>query len=304
MADLAVVKVAWTLPRGETVEVPMEVRVPPAGSEDPGPRFVGHVSDETATALGQLVRRLVLERFGPRHSIDRVLAAIEGLARPSAETQRSLEFQDTKLLYVPGLRTKPIWDVAEVPPLAQFTPQWTAMAAEWTAASHLLRPADAGRLVEMARARLIAVGRWDQFHIHLSGEEVGETARLCPTTAAAVRALGKQVRVGRCYFSAMGPKAVVHRHCGPHNARLRFHLGLIAPDGAELAVHDLKYRWRAGEGFLFDDSYWHEARNDADTDRVVLILDFIHPDLSPVEWNALSAVLWLLETAQRSLLAG
>ena len=41
--------------------------------------------------------------------------------------------------------------------------------------------------------------------------------------------------------------------------------------------------WREGEFFVFDDSFEHEVWHRGDVDRVVLLINFWHPDLPESE---------------------
>jgi len=49
-------------------------------------------------------------------------------------------------------------------------------------------------------------------------------------------------------------------------------------------------RWKVGEVLIFDDSIEHEARNDSDELRVVLIFDVWNPLLSPGERDMVRAL--------------
>ena len=71
-------------------------------------------------------------------------------------------------------------------------------------------------------------------------------------------------------------------YCGPTNARLRAHLGLVVPEGdCRIRVGDAPPRpWVTGEVLLFDDSFEHEVWNETDAARLVLIVDLWHPDLA------------------------
>jgi aspartyl/asparaginyl beta-hydroxylase (cupin superfamily) len=287
------VHLPWKLPRGETVTLPIEARVPPSTPDAPPVRLVGAVSDATVAALVSLVRRIVLERFGLGYDFERIVHAIETLARPSDAVREHLKDQDTKMLYVPGLTSQPVWDVSAFPWLADLERAADAITAEFLAAREAL-------MLERAQPHLLDAGRWDQFHVQLHGVELEATARLCPRTAEAIRALARHLPLGRCYVSCMTPGTVIRPHCGPHNARIRMHLGLVTPDGAELGVMQHRHRWRAGECFMFDDSFWHHAHNASDRERIVLIVDFVHPDLTPPERACVAPVLSLLDAAQRA----
>jgi aspartyl/asparaginyl beta-hydroxylase (cupin superfamily) len=49
--------------------------------------------------------------------------------------------------------------------------------------------------------------------------------------------------------------------------------------------------WRPGEAFVFDDTIEHEAWNDSDELRVVLIVDLWAPALSVAERQAVAAII-------------
>jgi aspartyl/asparaginyl beta-hydroxylase (cupin superfamily) len=54
---------------------------------------------------------------------------------------------------------------------------------------------------------------------------------------------------------------------------LRTHLGLVCPEGCWIKVDNESYTWKAGKAVLFNDMLLHEAANESDEDRVVLIVD-------------------------------
>jgi aspartate beta-hydroxylase len=58
-----------------------------------------------------------------------------------------------------------------------------------------------------------------------------------------------------------------------------------------LRAGDEQRAWRIGECLVFDDSFVHEAWNDSDQTRVVLILDAWNPHLSEAEREALSTAI-------------
>ena len=52
---------------------------------------------------------------------------------------------------------------------------------------------------------------------------------------------------------------------------------------AAIALASIERRWQVGETLIFDDTIEHEARNDSDELRVVLIFDLWNPLLIPTE---------------------
>ena len=65
------------------------------------------------------------------------------------------------------------------------------------------------------------------------------------------------------------------------------HLPLIVPPGCGFRVGGETREWREGEAFAFDDTIEHEAWNDSDQLRAVLIFDVWNPHLTELERNLL-----------------
>jgi aspartyl/asparaginyl beta-hydroxylase (cupin superfamily) len=60
--------------------------------------------------------------------------------------------------------------------------------------------------------------------------------------------------------------------------------------GCWIKVADEKRRWENGKAIVFDTSFTHSTGNFTDDERLVLIIDFWHPDLSEKERRALEFV--------------
>jgi aspartate beta-hydroxylase len=67
------------------------------------------------------------------------------------------------------------------------------------------------------------------------------------------------------------------------NTRLTVHLPLIVPPGCRFRVGGETREWRLGTAWVFDDTIEHEAWNDSDGPRAILIFDVWNPQLSPLE---------------------
>lgn len=128
--------------------------------------------------------------------------------------------------------------------------------------------------------------RWSAYPLWRHGEEVaGHTAR-CPATAQALRGADMadiEAHSPNAMFSALAPHTHIPPHHGETNARIVVHLPLIVPDGCRYRVGFEERNWRVGEILAFDDTIEHEARNDSDELRVVLIFDVWNPLLSSAE---------------------
>jgi aspartate beta-hydroxylase len=128
--------------------------------------------------------------------------------------------------------------------------------------------------------------RWSGYMLWNNGTPVAEHLQRCPRTVQVLQQVGQADIDGMCpnaMFSALAPHTHIPPHTGDTNARLVVHLPLIVPDNCLYRVGFEQRRWNVGEVLIFDDSIEHEARNDSDELRVVLIFDIWNPLLSEGE---------------------
>jgi aspartyl/asparaginyl beta-hydroxylase (cupin superfamily) len=92
-------------------------------------------------------------------------------------------------------------------------------------------------------------------------------------------------------FSLLAPHTHIPPHTGVANVRLVSHLALIVPQGCGFRVGATTIEWKVGKAFVFDDTIEHEAWNDSDELRVVLIFDLWAPSLRPSERDAIARVI-------------
>ena len=135
--------------------------------------------------------------------------------------------------------------------------------------------------------------RWSAFHLLKDGAPVAANAAQCPRTMALLGGAPQPEQAGRtptAMFSLLKPKTRIPPHVGVSNARLVTHLPLIVPPGCGFRVANETRQWVPGHAWVFDDTIEHEAWNDSDKLRVVLIFDIWHPHLSPAERAMISAM--------------
>ncbi|WP_308910608.1 aspartyl/asparaginyl beta-hydroxylase domain-containing protein [Pseudokordiimonas caeni] len=134
--------------------------------------------------------------------------------------------------------------------------------------------------------------RWNAYFLWHHGTRVEEACARCPATAAALDAVPRSTIPGRAptaFFSLLAPKSKIPPHTGVTNTRAIVHLPLIVPAGCAFRVGGETRPWVEGEAFAFDDTIEHEAWNDSDELRAVLIFDVWNPHLTTDEQALLSA---------------
>jgi aspartate beta-hydroxylase len=134
---------------------------------------------------------------------------------------------------------------------------------------------------------------WSAFHLYKMGEIVAENAAKCPKTMALMDGAPTPVQPGRtpaAMFSLLKPKTRIPPHTGVSNVRLVTHVPLIIPEGCGFRVGNTTRQWEPGNAWVFDDTIEHEAWNDSDKLRVVLIFDIWHPQLNTTEREMITAM--------------
>jgi aspartyl/asparaginyl beta-hydroxylase (cupin superfamily) len=121
---------------------------------------------------------------------------------------------------------------------------------------------------------------WDQ-----SKRQDAHLAR-CPRTVEAV-SRAPQVDIPgygpTAFFSILEPHTRIPAHTGVTNTRVTVHLPLIVPPGCRFRVGGEVREWEVGKAWVFDDTIEHEACNDSDLPRAILIFDVWNPQLTALE---------------------
>jgi aspartyl/asparaginyl beta-hydroxylase (cupin superfamily)/Tfp pilus assembly protein PilF len=142
-------------------------------------------------------------------------------------------------------------------------------------------------------AELTNSPRWSAFHLYNMGKLIEENAAQCPGTMRTLAGAPQPDQPGRtpsAMFSLLKPKTRILGPTGVTNVRLVTHLPLIVPEGCGFRVGNDTRQWVPGRAWVFDDTIEHEAWNDSNQLRVVLIFDIWHPQLSPAERELITAL--------------
>ncbi|MFQ5347398.1 MAG: aspartyl/asparaginyl beta-hydroxylase domain-containing protein [Rhodothalassiaceae bacterium] len=203
--------------------------------------------------------------------------------------RRQIYFQQPEFFYFPGLPQVQFYERQAfdwVPALeAQtecFVPEAKAILEEDDGAFQPYLHAKA-HTPRLNQTPLYDNVNWSACYLIREGEVVEANARRCPRIMSALKKVplcdvdGKMPSV---LFSLLRPRTRIEPHHGLFNTRLICHLPLIVPDRCYLRVGNETREWRKGEMLIFDDSIEHEAVNDSDELRVILLFDIWRPEFS------------------------
>ena len=273
-------------------QLPPEGRLPPAMS-----KAVEHARRKAAEHQAAIEEQL----------ISAIPAGLEPIERKRVEhfvsnrSRRTRHFhQEPTDFHYPGLPEIEFHDRASFPELQELEAASDTIRREFDA----LIAAEATQMVPYIEyPEHVPIGQWRELNknrdwtaIHLlqNGRRVEANARHCPATMKAIAALPQPHVPGaspNAMFSLLAPKTRIPPHTGVANTRLVCHLALIVPPGCGFRVGASTREWEVGKSFVFDDTIEHEAWNESDELRVVLIVDLWPPALGQAEREAVAAVI-------------
>ena len=128
--------------------------------------------------------------------------------------------------------------------------------------------------------------RWSVYYLWREGRAVEQHQSRCPRTTDLLSRIPRLDVPGAgptAFFSMLQPRTSIPGHVGVTNSRLIVHLPLVIPSGCRFRVGSETRPWVTGTAWVFDDTIDHEAWNDSDEERAILIFDVWNPFMTEAE---------------------
>ena len=209
--------------------------------------------------------------------------------------------QEPLFFHYPRLPAIPFYDRSHFPWLEELDRATDLVASEMRVALDSAGEAELAPYIQYPRGapvnqwgELNHSRRWSSYFLWKDGQRQDQACARCPQTAALLERLPVCRQPGyapTAMFSALEARTHIPPHTGSTNVRLLAHLPLLLPGPARFRVGNETRKWRMGEAWVFDDTIEHEAWNDADALRVILIFDVWNPLLTAVERELVNALL-------------
>jgi hypothetical protein len=266
-------------------------------------------TDVEHALAGYLMRA---ERDFGRKTLSRVSRAFELATSGEATVLPSL--QAPRLFYFPGLTASTFFapeSHAELQQVRQalerlFVPirrEYLQFVSEddLLAYPEQVEQARTLRLGTPEEGMLLPRHKWGTFSLRLKGRPVDRGIQQCPSAGHLIEILSPSLAAdGAIFYSVLAPGVHIPPHHDATNARITCHLGVVIPEGCALmAGNEVRY-WEEGRCLFFDASFRHEAWNTGGTNRVCLIVDLWHPDLSTLERQVLTDMQGIIERGAAS----
>ena len=214
-----------------------------------------------------------------------------------AAGKQPVYLQEPTSFYFPGLPQVPWYPRDTFPWVVELeaaVPQLRAEIEQVLADEQGLEPYVQDQPDRASRGHsLLNDARWSAFHLWKGGERVEENARRCPFIMRLLELLPVPVikrRSPMALISILRPGTHIPPHHGMLNTRLICHIPLVVPPGCRLRVGGETREVAEGKAMIFDDSFEHEAWNDGDSVRAVLLFEIWRPEISEDEKVALTAM--------------
>jgi hypothetical protein len=251
---------------------------------------------QAAVAAAEARFESELENVLARRGIDAVPRRFaEALAIASGK--QPLYLQQPTSFYFPGLPQQAWYSRDSFPWVAELESAASLMRAEIEqvlADEQGIEPYVQEEAKRASRAHsLLNDARWSAFHLFKHGERVEENAARCPLIMRLLELLPIPKIEGRspmALISILNPGTHIPPHHGMINTRLICHIPLVVPTGCRLRVGAETREVVEGQAMIFDDSFEHEAWNDGDSARAVLLFEIWRPEISEDEKVALTAM--------------
>lgn len=242
-------------------------------------------------------------------SLDRITEGIR-LGRDQPRNQNMAlspsSAQYPTVLLIPHLTTRPLLTDMHNSACSYMEEMVDVIASEFQSAPrcHLWNHNDVeGTAAPWKVLQLMNQGQWIHHGNNDEDFQLESLSELFPQTIQAVQRLENLLQscvFGNVFFSRIQSGSRIAPHCGPTNVRHRLHLTIALEDVSSscvLHVREECMRWRQRRAFVFDDSLLHSveyenniqgnSRRSNESERVVLIVDLWHPELTSSERTAI-----------------
>lgn len=213
--------------------------------------------------------------------------------------RKTVFLQEPQHLYFPELPQKQFYDKTEFSWSQSLEARWKDIQKELLEIlsddqffSPYLQSED--HIPNSAATPLANSMDWSSLYLIKDGNAVPENQAMFPVTMAALKSVDLCKTGGgtpSVLFSRLKPGTHIPPHSGMLNMRLICHLPIIVPGDCRIRVGNKFHEWEEGKLVIFDDTIEHEAWNDSDKDRFVLLFDVWRPEITSRERQLLDILI-------------
>jgi len=208
------------------------------------------------------------------------------------------DWQQTPQIWVPGLRSQPIWprETWKDLPICDLLESNFQTIKEEVDRALKQDPEDVG--LEDTYRFLYEKGEWSQILLYNGRKFTRECDGVMPKTCALLRQWLPS-KPGFPWTSDQNEQVLVLKmkkgtnvelHSGPSNNILNIHIGISGLDGARLTVAGKDYKWEEGKVIAWDGSYDHQidCLECKEEERIIMMVRYMHPDMTAEHYKGIA----------------
>lgn len=192
------------------------------------------------------------------------------------------------LFFLPGLSSSPVWNEKDFNSCSTLKENYQIIKEEYlNAFKNSLLISDYS---VKDNEHKLHKGQWNWYSYIQKGKINTSFESIFPQTTRILSSLDDlmiNVPFSYTFFSELKSESHIEPHFGPCNIRLRIHFGIDIPNNISedcyMNIQEVSFDWKNGECVVFDDSYLHSVVNRSNKNRVILLLDVWHPEISKNE---------------------
>jgi aspartate beta-hydroxylase len=249
------------------------------------------MAQQQIQSIYQQVYEEVAQEIGQK-SCKRFLQMLEielGMRPPEYSDERQRPFES----YMPGLPSQPWFERSDFDWCDALEAQSEALTQEFVKVVDneiALRPYVRGSKGGGDWSNLADSLEWSSLHLYENGRGQKDALKRYPKTANALTQLPLVECAGHCpeaFFSILRAGTQLPAHFGQANYKLTAHLPLIIPPDCGIKVGGETRNWTLGQCLVFNDTFLHNAWNNSQQDRAVLIFEVWNPHVEAAEIAAI-----------------
>jgi hypothetical protein len=227
-----------------------------------------------------------LKWFFPKGNIHRFEKSVKFYFGLIDNDEFNPQQKPTEFLYL-GLTSKPWYEPFEYE-LLKFISDTLEKGAKDIEGEWLSNRSYKGDLVSRAepsdRHSSLRDDDWGEFVLWKEGKFTKTAYSLFPKTVEIVSKLESFIiPFGQAVFLVLKPGVTLPPHHDGSNIDVTCQLALVTPENCGIRVGSETRNWTEGKTLFFDHSFEHEAWNKSQQERVILLLDLYHPELTKIE---------------------
>ncbi|KAL7076281.1 hypothetical protein ACQ4LE_004893 [Meloidogyne hapla] len=260
--------------------------------------FIRRLSSSTTENYSKTEQKFDKKELISAYSLFKSINNLQNFKRIDDALKLSLQ-DNAEIFFRMNLREFPIWEENDLP--NEFIGNVNILERNYKMIVKEMEKAFKCGHLWIKNENIYNKTNWFTYFLIKDGNWQEECCNECPELVKLLKEFDNDYLLNNCSFcnvnfSMLPANSAIPEHIGTTNIRLRIHYGLEIPSGngkenCFMKVGNKKFYWTAGKATIINTSFLHSVSSiGCSEDRIVLIIDFWHPDLTKEEKEILKNI--------------